>query len=252
MGVIPARYGSTRLPAKPLLDLLGKPMIQHVYERAREASSLTSVVVATDHEAIAKAVRAFGGEVVLTPPDIPTGSDRVAHVAGQFPDASVLVNIQGDEPLILPEVIDEAVRPLLADPTIEAGTLIRRIDRSEDLTNPTIVKVVTDSDGFAIYFSRSPIPFLRDGADPSGWHVHHDYFKHIGLYVYRRELLLQFASWGESSLERAEKLEQLRIVEHGHRILATLTTADSLPVDTAADAEAVRALLRKGRKQATA
>ncbi len=249
LGVIPARHASTRLPAKPLIDLLGRPMIRHVYERAKQSALLTHVIVATDHEAIADAVRTFGGEVALTPADLPTGSDRVAHVAARYPGASIIVNIQGDEPLMAPGMIDLAVKPLLEDRSIDAGTLIRRLDRKEDLTNPAVVKVVIDSGGFAIYFSRSPIPYLREGGDTSRWHDRHTYYKHIGLYAYRRELLLQFAAWGESPLERAEKLEQLRIIEHGYRIKATLTAEDTVPVDTAADADAVRAILRDRQKE---
>jgi len=243
-GIIPARYGSVRLAAKPLIDLCGKPMIQHVYERASESTHLDEVLVATDHQEIADAVTAFGGKAVMTPADIPSGTDRIAFVASHRKNADIVVNIQGDEPLIVPRMIDQAIEPLLAETTIQAGTLIREITSSADIINPNIVKVVIDQDRFALYFSRSPIPHIRDDQAMKQWHLYHTYYKHIGLYVYRRALLLQFTAWGESKLEQAEKLEQLRILEHGVKIKTSITTFDSIPVDTSEDAERVRAVLR--------
>jgi len=244
IGVIPARYGSVRLPAKPLLDLCGKPMIWHVYERASQASSLDEVIVATDHQEIADVVTAFGGTVIMTPKDLRSGTDRVAYVAARHPKCDIVVNIQGDEPLMPPTMINEAAAPLIADPQIQAGTLIREMNSSAELLNPNIVKVVVDQDGFALYFSRSPVPHIRDDHNTNQWHLYHTYYKHIGLYVYRRELLLQYAKWEESKLERAEKLEQLRMLEHGIRIKTKITAFDSMPVDTPEDAERVRAVLR--------
>ena len=250
VAIIPARYGSTRLPAKPLLDLAGKPMVQHVYERTKKAKLVEQVIVATDDERVVRAVEAFQGEVVMTPRDVRSGSDRVALVAGDLPSASIIVNVQGDEPLIEPAMIDEAIRPLVDDETILVGTLVKRIDAGIELANPNIVKVVLDTNGFAMYFSRSPIPygstdpkgrepFVRDGKSPEA------FYKHIGLYVFRRDFLLKFASLSESTLERVEKLEQLRILEHGYRIKATVTKYDSVPVDTLDDAERVAALLAR-------
>ncbi len=243
-GIIPARYGSSRLPAKPLIDLCGKPMIRHVYERASKSHCLDSIVVATDHTEIARAVKSFGGNVIMTPPELTSGTDRVAYAAAHGVKGDIIVNIQGDEPLINPTMIDAAAGPLLEDAGMEAGTLIREIQSAGDLINPNIVKVVIDNAGFALYFSRSPIPYCRDNIDPQQWPLHHTFYKHIGLYVYRRDLLLRFASWEESKLEQAEKLEQLRLLEHGVRIKATSTTEDSIPVDTTEDAENVRTILR--------
>jgi 3-deoxy-manno-octulosonate cytidylyltransferase (CMP-KDO synthetase) len=241
VAVIPSRHGSTRLPAKPLVDLCGKPMVQHVVERARRAKLVDRVVVATDHEAIAAAVRSFGGEVAMTDPALASGSDRIAAVAATL-EADLIVNVQGDEPVIEPEMIDQAIAPLLADASIPCGTIVRRIDAEADIQNPNVVKAVLDARGFALYFSRSPIPHRRDV--PAGeWLSGGVYYKHFGLYVYRREFLLEYATWAPTPLEQAEKLEQLRILERGHRMAVAITTFDSTPVDTAEDAERVRAIL---------
>jgi 3-deoxy-manno-octulosonate cytidylyltransferase (CMP-KDO synthetase) len=245
VGVIPARYGSTRLAAKPLIDLCGKPMIQHVYERASGATSLRSVIVATDHPAIAQAVEGFGGSVVMTPPELRTGSDRIAHVAASLTDAGIIVNIQGDEPLMVPAMIDEAVRSLTEDPAAQVGTLVREISSAADLANPGVVKVVVADDRRALYFSRSPIPYCRDVRQTELWHTHHKYYKHIGIYVYRRDILLRYARWEEGLLERAERLEQLRFLEHNVPIATLVTSHDSIPVDTAEDADRVRKILQQ-------
>ncbi len=244
IGIIPARYGSSRLPAKPLLDLCGKPMIQHVYEQASKAASLSEVIVATDHQEIADAVASFGGKAMMTPIELRSGTDRVAFAASQHPEGDIFVNIQGDEPLIPPPMINEAVEPLLTDEQIQASTLVREMNSASELLNPNVVKVVVDQDGFALYFSRSPIPHIRDDHNSKQWHLYHTYYKHIGLYVYRRGVLLRFAGWDESKLERAEKLEQLRLLEHGIKVKTRVTTFDSMPVDTPEDAERVRAILR--------
>ena len=243
VAIIPSRYGSTRLAAKPLVDLCGKPMVQHVVERAKRARLVSRVIVATDHDAIAKAVAGFGGVAVMTAPELASGSDRIAAVARTL-DADIIVNVQGDEPLIDPEMIDQAIEPLLADASVLASTVVKPIATAEEVHNPNVVKAILDARGFAIYFSRSPIPYQRDAA-PETWHERHVYYKHFGLYVYRKEFLLEYASWPETPLERCEKLEQLRILENGRRMRAVITAHDSIPVDTAADADRVRAILRK-------
>jgi len=245
IGIIPSRYGSTRLAAKPLIELCGKPMVQHVYERAKQAIVLDDVIVATDHQAIVDAVKKFDGKVMMTPATLRSGSDRCAYVAQALPDADLVVNIQGDEPLIAPQMIDEAVRPLLENAAIEMGTVVKEITSADEVSNPSIVKVVLDKDGFALYFSRSAIPALRNGTPMSQWHRHHQYYKHIGLYVFRRDTLMKFASWQETKLEQAEQLEQLRALEHGIKIKATLTLYDSCPIDTVDDVEKVRLFLQR-------
>ena len=243
IGVIPARYSSQRLPAKPLVDLLGKTMVQRVYEQAMKAQRLDQVVVATDDERIAKVVRSFDGKVVMTSPDIKSGSDRVAAVAQQT-DGDIYMNIQGDEPLIAPEMIDQAARVLLEDPLAIVGTLAKQIESSADLMNPGVVKVVLDKDSYALYFSRSTIPHVRDELDPARWPGRHSFLKHIGLYVFRKDFLIRFSTMAESSLERSEKLEQLRILENGYRIKVGLTEHDSIPIDTQAEVDRVLEILR--------
>jgi 3-deoxy-manno-octulosonate cytidylyltransferase (CMP-KDO synthetase) len=242
IAIIPARYASERLPGKPLVDIAGKPMIQHVYERAVRARSLDAVYVATDDERIASAVRAFGGIAVMTPASCQSGSDRIACAARSIEDAALIVNIQGDEPLIAPEMIDEAVEPLRRDSAILAGTLVRAITTAEELLNPGIPKVVLDCEGFCLYFSRSPIPFVR-GLPADAWPSSATLYKHIGLYVYRRAFLLTYASLAQTPLERAENLEQLRILEHGYRIKAVVTTRDTISVDTPGDLDRIRILM---------
>lgn len=247
IGVIPARYASQRLPAKPLVDLLGKPMIQRVYEQAGKARTLGRIIVATDDERIASVVRGFSGEVVMTPPELRSGSDRVAAVAADL-HADLVVNIQGDEPLLVPEMVDQAVHTLVNDPGASVGTLGKTIARLDELQNPGVVKVVVDRRSRALYFSRSVIPFVRDGADPRSWLQRHRFLKHIGLYVFRREALLKYAQAEESPLERAEKLEQLRALEQGLLIAVGLTEHDTVPVDTTEDAERVREILRASQE----
>lgn len=214
-------------------------MIQHVYERAVRSRILDWCIVATDDERIAAVVRDFGGHAVMTPETLQTGTDRVAYVARSLSDASIIVNVQGDEPLLEPEMIDQAVRPLVTDQSLLAGTLVRAIDREEDLAQPGTVKVVLDLEGNCLYFSRSPVPHMRDGLTGT-WSRHHQYYKHIGLYVYRRDFLIRLADLHQTPLELTEKLEQLRILEHGYRIRGTVTSFDSIPVDTTEDLERVR------------
>ncbi len=211
-------------------------MIEHVYHRARLAKSVSRVIVATDDLRIATAVIEFGGEVKMTRADHPSGTDRLAEVAAKL-DCDVVVNVQGDEPLIDPGAIDEAVAPL-SDPNVQITTLCRRITDAAELRNPNVVKVALDRGGFALYFSRAPIPYVRDPR--GGWPP---MYRHIGLYAYRRSALMVLASLEPTPLERAEALEQLRALEHGIRIKAVETAYDSLGVDTPEDLEHVRRLL---------
>ena len=235
--VIPARYGSTRFPGKPLAPLWGKPLIQHVYERALQSERGGRVIIATDDPRIAAAATSFGAEAAITRTDHPSGTDRVAEVASGL-DADLIVNLQGDEPLVDPAAIDAAVEPLAADASIPMGTLCAPIEETADLANPHVVKVVVDRAGFALYFSRLPIPFVRDGHADAGR------YRHIGLYVYRREFLLKLADLSPTPLEQAEKLEQLRVLEHGHRIRVVLVPKASPGIDTPAD---LAALESRGR-----
>jgi len=217
-------------------------MIEHVYRRAAASPAVDAVVVATDDERVREAVEAFGGIAWMTRADHRSGTDRLAEVAASL-SCDLVVNVQGDEPMFATEMIAEAVAPLLDDPSIPMGTLCRRIEDPADLQNPNVVKVVTDRRGFALYFSRAAVPFARDaveGLDPGRA------FKHIGLYVYRRQFLLDFARLEPTPLEQAESLEQLRALEHGFRIRAVETSYDSIGVDTPADLERVRRLLAPG------
>jgi len=243
VAIIPARYGSQRFPGKPLADIDGKPMVQHVYEQTGRAALVDAVIVATDDERIASAVRAFGGHAVMTPHSLHTGTDRVAWVARSLDDAEIVLNVQGDEPLIAPEMIDEAVRPLILDREIMVGTLIHRIETIEELHSPNVIKVVTDATGYALYFSRLPIPYARD-VQRTDVLNHQTFYKHIGLYVFRKNFLLRFPDMRQTPLELLEKLEQLRVLEHGYKIKATVTAYDSIPVDTQEDLDKVRAMIQ--------
>jgi 3-deoxy-manno-octulosonate cytidylyltransferase (CMP-KDO synthetase) len=241
IAIIPARFHSTRLPGKALAEIAGRPMIEHVYRRAAAARSVSRVIVATDDERIRDAVKAFGGDAAMTSPSHQSGTDRLAEVAASL-DCDLVVNVQGDEPLLAPETIDAAVSAFAdaaADkaPPLEMSTLRRRITDPAELQNPNVTKVVVDRDGFAMYFSRAAIPFTRDGQPRA------EAWAHIGLYVYRRDTLLRLASLPPTALERAEALEQLRALDHGIRIKAVETTHDTIGVDTPADLERVRALM---------
>lgn len=249
IGIIPSRYASTRLPAKSLADIHGKPMVQHVYERANASKLITRVIVATDDERIASAVTAFGGEAVMTSRDIQSGSDRIAK-ASEGLDADLIVNIQGDEPLIDPGMIDDTIRLLADDAQAVCGTAISKIHDAGELSNPNVVKVVVDDEMTALYFSRSPIPFVRDAADITAWPGQTPCYKHFGLYVYRSAFLRRFTTWAPGVLERAEKLEQLRILEHGFRIKCALTSAESVSVDTPEDLEKVRTIVSQNAYRA--
>lgn len=244
VAVIPARYASSRLPGKPLAPIAGKPMIQHVVERASQARLVDDVIVATDDGRILEAVRAFGGRAVMTPVECPSGSDRIALVARDLPSTEIIVNIQGDEPVIPPAMIDEAIAPLLADPSIPVGTLVTRCRTAEEFHDPNVVKVTLDRNGRCLYFSRSPIPFGRDRT-PEDLLAHVPVYRHIGLYVYRREFLLRYAAMAPTALEQAEKLEQLRILENGFLIHAACTEHTSIAVDTPADLRRVQDTLNR-------
>jgi 3-deoxy-manno-octulosonate cytidylyltransferase (CMP-KDO synthetase) len=234
--IIPARHASSRLPGKALADIAGRPMIEHVYRRASAARSISSVIVATDDERIHRAVIAFGGQSRMTSSDHQSGTDRIAEIAGGI-RCDLVVNVQGDEPLIEPAMIDEAVAPFFANAALMMSTLRRRIDDPAEILNPHVTKVVVDRDGYALYFSRAPIPFVRHGCPPAAaW-------RHIGLYVYRRECLLRLSGLAPTELERSEALEQLRALEHGIRIMALETVHESVGVDTPEDLEHVRRLM---------
>ena len=247
IAIIPARFGSTRFPGKALADLAGKPMIQHVYERTCAATLVSRAIVATDDKRIAAAVQQMGGEAIMTSTAHETGTDRLAEVARNL-DADLIVNVQGDEPLIEPTMIDQAIEPFLNEPDLRMGTLKSRIRNLHDFLSPNVVKVVTDRSGYALYFSRSPLPFFRDK-----WHDLKNEafetgrllcFKHVGLYVYRRDFLLQFAAMPPTFLELSEKLEQLRALEHGEKIRVVETSFESLGVDTPEDLVKARELLQ--------
>ena len=237
---IPARYASTRFPGKPLALIAGRPMIQHVYERALACRELSDVCVATDDERILACVNGFGGKAVMTRKGHRSGTDRITEAALKegAEKEDIIVNIQGDQPLFQPPVISLLVRPLLKDSSIPMSTLRYKIKDEDDIHNPNHVKVVTDTHGFAIYFSRYPVPFLRD---PDSTHVH---YKHLGFYGFRMWLLTQYTSLGEGVLESAERLEQLRALEHGFRIKVSETTFDSIEVDIPDDVGKVEEVLR--------
>jgi 3-deoxy-manno-octulosonate cytidylyltransferase (CMP-KDO synthetase) len=233
LAVIPARFHSTRLPGKILADIAGKPMIEHVYRRAAAASRVHAVIVATDDERIAAAVRAFGGAALMTRADHVSGTDRIAEAVTALPCRAV-VNVQGDEPLIEPETIDAAIAPLLADASVEMSTLSRPFQSLEEFNSPHVVKVVTNSSGDALYFSRAPIPYNRSTSLPEAARAH------VGLYVYRRETLLKLAAAPAAPLEIEESLEQLRALAHGIRIRVVETRHVAAGVDTPEDLERVR------------
>lgn len=235
--IIPARWASTRFPGKPLVKLRGKPLVQHVWERASRAKLIDRVIVATDDMRIAEAAFAFGAEVALTSPKHPTGTDRLAEVAAKLKSAPIILNVQGDEPDIAPSTIDRLARALQQDSKLGMVTAANPITDRTDIRNPNVVKVVTDLDGRALYFSRSIIPHDRDGRGGI------KYLRHQGIYGYRRKVLLDFVKWKPTPLEQAEKLEQLRALEHGVSIGVIVDKRGSVGVDVPGDvAKAVRAL----------
>ena len=246
--VIPARYASQRLPGKPLIDLNGKTMIERVYEQVKQARLVGQILVATDDDRIMEAVRSFGGNAVLTDPSLPSGSDRVA-AAVENSGADIIVNVQGDEPLIPPAMIDETIQNLIETPEAGVSTPARVITDAGDIANPNCVKVVTDMRGRAMYFSRSPVPYIRDENKTSRWPEAYTFLKHFGLYVYRRHILEEFVKLERTPLERAEQLEQLRLLENGIWVQVVITRYESLPVDTAEDADYIRKILNKDSKK---
>ncbi|MBI2929553.1 MAG: 3-deoxy-manno-octulosonate cytidylyltransferase [Verrucomicrobia bacterium] len=271
VGIIPARYGSTRLPGKALKLILGKPMIQRVLERCLTARILDSVWVATDDERIAHAVAAVGGKAIMTSPHHPSGTDRLAEAVTKIA-ADIVVNLQGDQPFLDAAMIEEAVQPLLDDPALPMATLMHPVVRSEDFANPSVVKVVVDRAGNALYFSRSLIPYPRQIISPSPpsqppsspdsarergveggegqKYVPHRVFEHVGLYVYRRDFLLTLAGLSPTPLEQIESLEQLRVLEHGYKVRVVESRAadhefTGFSVDTAEDIERAEQMLRE-------
>ena len=243
IAVIPARYSATRLPGKPLVSLAGKPMIQRVWERTREAKRISRTVIATDDERILQAAAGFGAEAVLTRSEHRSGTERVAEVAASRAMAGedVFVNVQGDEPLIEPDAIDTLVETIESEDGISVATLMVPIAKPADIMDPNIAKVVLDFDGNALYFSRAPIPWVRDRNTP----VHAQHMKHLGLYAFRRAALLDFPTLPVGDLERIEQLEQLRWMENGYKIRVAETQHDSVSVDVPEDVTRIEQILRR-------
>lgn len=236
--VIPARYASTRLPGKPLADIVGKPMIQHVYERSAQATIPQQVVVATDDEKVFQAVQQFGGKVVMTSSEHQTGTDRLAEVASKYAEVDVIINVQGDEPLIDPKVIDELAQEFLNDTALQMASVMSIMD-TEDYQNPNAVKVVTDLNNNALYFSRSLLPYPRVAGKAN-------VYKHIGIYAYKKDFLLKFAKLEPTPLEQSESLEQLRALENGYKIKMIKTKSKFIGVDSIEDLQTVNELLNRG------
>lgn len=234
IGVIPARYNSSRFPGKPLAKILGKPMIQLVYEKVKLATQVDEVIVATDHEDILKTVKLFGGEAVMTDPNHESGSDRIAEVASNI-EGDIFINVQGDEPLIQPELIDNIVNECkkFSNSVITAK---KKIEKNEDVNNPNIVKVITNKSNDAIYFSRSPIPYNRSGKECK-------YYKHLGIYCYPREILEKYVKLPSSQYETLEMLEQLRLIENDFNIKVVETNYEAVGVDTPDDIKKVEKLM---------
>ncbi|HPC85573.1 MAG TPA: 3-deoxy-manno-octulosonate cytidylyltransferase [Smithellaceae bacterium] len=239
--IIPSRYESSRFPGKPLADLFGKPMIQHVYERVAKAGAVPYVAVATDDQRIFDAVKKFGGHAVMTSASHRSGTDRIAEAVQSLnlPADAMVVNIQGDQPIFEPVQVDEVIAPLIADPAAVMSTLVYKIVRPEEITHPHAVKVVFDSDFHALYFSRSTIPFVRDK------NLAADYYKHHGIYAYRRDFLDIFTKLPEGKLEKLEALEQLRALEYGYKIKVAVTSHDSVEVDNEQELDRVRRILQE-------
>ena len=239
VAVIPSRYGSTRFEGKPLFSIAGKPMIERVYRQAMQSELVGEVVVATDDHRIRDCVLSFGGRAVMTSPQHRSGTDRIAEAVDSMhlDDDDVVINIQGDQPHFPSEILDQVARPLLDGPDLPMATLVNRMTDPEEIRHPNYVKTVMDHDSFAIYFSRSIIPFSRDGLE------HATYWKHLGFYSYRRSFLRTFSELPTGALEEAEKLEQLRALEYGFRIKVAVTDHDSIEVDTLSDARRVEKVI---------
>lgn len=240
IGVIPARYSSVRFPGKVLADVLGKPMIQHVWERAKQVRILDEVIIACDHELVLEAARAFGAKAVMTSKEHLSGTDRIAEVVNPL-DVKIVINIQGDEPLIHPTMIDSVARALLDDRALTLSSIMKKIDDLSNVSDPNIVKVIVDKNNFALYFSRAAIPHLASSSEVK----HPVYYKHMGLYGYTKDFLFTFKNCPASNLEKTEKLEQLRVLEEGYRIKLVETKFDTQSVDTPEDLEKVKMILKK-------
>jgi 3-deoxy-D-manno-octulosonate cytidylyltransferase len=241
--IIPSRYESSRFPGKPLADLCGKPMIQHVYERVAQAKAVPYVAVATDDERIFAAVKKFGGNAIMTATSHRSGTDRISEAVKtlNLSADAIVVNIQGDQPIFEPVQVDEVIQPLIDDPAIVMSTLIYKIILEEEITHPHAVKTVLDSQNFALYFSRATIPYVRDKK------LKADYYKHHGIYAYRRDFLDIFTKLPEGKLEKLEALEQLRALEYGYKIKCVITPHDSVEVDNQQELERVRQILTAGK-----
>lgn len=237
VGILPARWGSSRFPGKPLHLIAGKPLIQHVWEQCQRCQTLDSIVIATDDERIRDAALSFGAKVAMTSSDHPTGTDRIAEAVTAVPEATHIINIQGDEPMIDPALVDELAQAMIDDPALPMATAANIIDDAAAIADPNVVKVVLDASNHALYFSRSPIPYFRNTVD--GLPV----YRHKGIYAYRRDFLEAFVSWPPAAIEQAESLEQLRALANGARIKVILTDDDSIGVDTPEQAALVEQLL---------
>lgn len=257
IGVIPARWKASRFEGKILANLAGKPVIQHVWERAKESRVLEDLIIATDNEDVIKAAEGFGAKAVYTSKDQPSGSDRIAEVVNAI-DVEIVVNIQGDEPFIHYTMIDGLANALLEDKAVHMATVVKRITKKEELLNPNVVKVVLDRDSHALYFSRSPIPYDREiGERHSVLNIHswlssqskepqyQNYYKHIGIYAYTKDFLFTYTNLPKSKLEEIEKLEQLRALENGYKIKAIETEFDTVGIDTPADLKKAEEMLKK-------
>ena len=245
IGIIPARWKSSRLEGKVLANLLGKPIIQHVWEKAKESKVLEDVIIATDSEEVMKVIEGFGGKAVYTSKDQPSGTDRIAEVVNPI-DVDIVVNIQGDEPLIHHSMINDVANALLEDSKASMATVVRKISSEEEYQNPNVVKVIIDKEGYALYFSRSPIPYFRGDTPYEPSRLGNGLaYKHIGLYAYTKDFLFTYTNLPKSKLEEAEKLEQLRALENGYKIKTVETDFDTIGVDTAEDLKKVEEILRK-------
>ena len=244
LGIIPSRYGSSRFPGKPLVDLMGKSMIQRVYEQAKKCTAFDTIVVATDDDRIFDHVKSFGGEVVITSTEHESGTVRCGEVLNSFSDYDIVVNIQGDEPLIRPEQLQLLV-DLFSDESVEIGTLVKEIKQEADVRNPNRIKVVLDEKGNGIYFSRSPIPHVAN-TPHSAWLEKNTFFKHIGIYAWRKNTLTSLLNLPACPLEKIESLEQLRWLYYGYKIRTVETTIETPNIDAPEDVEAVLALLKAG------
>jgi len=240
--IIPARYGSSRFPGKPLATIFGKPMIQHVYERASSCPEFSGVLVATDDERILTRVQRFGGRAVMTDKNHRSGTDRICEAARKIglTGEDLIINIQGDQPVFDPSIVFKLIKPLTENPSISMTTLKWKMDDETDIHNPNHVKVVTDNEGFALYFSRSPIPYFRE----NNRHSMEPYYKHLGFYGYKMKFLLRFTTLPEGTLEAAERLEQLRALEYGYRIKVLETDFNSIEVDVPEDIRKVEKTVR--------